>query len=255
MLTKEDAHASARRDMTERLSASAWTLQQKLALAARILAAAGHESGLSGQISARGDLAAQYYMLEYGLGFDEVAASNVHLVDEDLRVLNDSTMVNPANRFHLWIYRARPDVMAIVHTHAPYASALSMIGEPLKAAHMDAMALYDDCAYLPEWPGVPIADEEGQIISTALGSKRAILLAHHGLLAAGRSIEEAVVIANAIERAAHLQLLARAAGEIREVDDALARQAHDYRSFPKMLDATFAHLARRVLRADPGVLR
>lgn len=254
MLTKDDAHAAARREMTERLRSGAWTLQQKIALAARVLAAAGHESGLSGQISARADAGEQYFMLEFGLGFDEIDASNVHLVDADLRVLSNEAMVNPANRFHLWIYRARPDVMAIVHTHAPYASALSMIGEPLKAAHMDAMALYDDCAYLPEWPGVPIADEEGEIISRAIGTKRAILLAHHGLLATGRNIEEAVVIANTIERASRLQLLASAAGKIRDVDDAAARQAHDYRSFPRMLDATFAHLARRILREHPEVL-
>jgi L-fuculose-phosphate aldolase len=163
-------------------------------------------------------------------------------------------MVNPANRFHLWIYRARPDIMAIVHTHAPYASALSMIGQPLVAAHMDTMALYDDCAHLATWPGVPVGDEEGEIIAAALGNKRAALLAHHGLLATGRTIEEAAIIACTIERAARLQLLAGAAGKIQEVDPALARQAHDYRSYPKMLEASFSALARRIAKAQPEVL-
>ena len=44
---------------------------------------------------------------------------------------------------------------------------------------------YDDCAYLAEWPGPPIGDEEGRIIHETLGDKRAISLAHHGY---GRSL-------------------------------------------------------------------
>jgi hypothetical protein len=65
-----------------------------------------------------------------------------------------------------------------------YCSALSLVGKPLIAAHMDTAMFYDDCAYLPEWPGPPIGDEEGRIIHEALGDKRAILLAHHGQLVA-----------------------------------------------------------------------
>jgi L-fuculose-phosphate aldolase len=54
-----------------------------------------------------------------------------------------------------------------------------MVGEELAVAHMDATPFFNDCAYLADWPGVPIADEEGQIISAALGEKRAILLDVH----------------------------------------------------------------------------
>ena len=76
-----------------------------------------------------------------------------------------------------------PDVKAIVHTHAPYASALAATGKPLKTIHMDSAMLHGT-AHLPEWPGVPVADDEGRIISGALGSAKAILLSNHGLLAA-----------------------------------------------------------------------
>jgi L-fuculose-phosphate aldolase len=53
-------------------------------------------------------------MLSFGLGFDE---ANIVLVDDDLNLLEGDSMVNPSNRFHLWMYRHRPDVRAIVHTH------------------------------------------------------------------------------------------------------------------------------------------
>jgi len=163
-------------------------------------------------------------------------------------------MVNPSNRFHLWIYRHRPDVNAIIHTHPPYCSALSIVGEELAIAHMDTSMFYEDVAFLAEWPGVPIGDEEGEIITKAIGTKRAILLAHHGQLAACCNIEEAAVLAIFIERAARMQLLARAIGPIKPIKPEHAREAHDYRLKPKAIGATFHYFARRVLRQGEEVL-
>ena len=197
---KAEYHARTSEQMERHLDPPPWSLRQKIAVTCRILANEGHESALAGQITARGDRPGTYWMLSFGLGFDEARASNIVLVDDDLQLLAGDGMVNPSNRFHLWIYRHRPDVTAIVHTHPPYCSALSMVGQPLVAAHMDTAMFYDDCAYLAEWPGPPIGDEEGQIIHQALGDKRAILLAHHGQLVATATIEEAAVLAVFIER-------------------------------------------------------
>jgi L-fuculose-phosphate aldolase len=240
--------------MEKHLLSPTWNVQQKVALTCRMLAAEGHGSALAGQITARGPRSGTFYMLTFGLGFDEACASNIILVDENLDVVEGDGMPNPSNRFHLWVYRARPDVNCIVHTHPPKVSALSTVGEPLVVAHMDHTMFYDDCAYLPEWPGVPIGDEEGEIISAALGSKRAILLAHHGQLVAGSSVEEAAMLAIFIERAARLQVLARSIGPIKAIKPKLAREAHDYRLKPKAVGATFHYFSRSVLRSAPECL-
>lgn len=247
-------HQRAAAQMERYLDEPDWSPQQKLALACRILATEGHDSGLAGQLTTRGTDPGTYWMLRFGLGFDEAAADGLLLVDDELKVLKGDGMPNPSNRFHLWIYRERPEVRCIVHTHPPHVSALSMIGEPLAVSHMDTSMFYNDCAYLPEWPGVPIGDDEGQLISSALGRKRAILLAHHGLLTACGSIEEATVMALFMERAARLQLLARAAGTIKPIPPDRAQEAHDYRLKPKPIGATFYYYARRVLRADESAL-
>lgn len=251
---KEDYHRWTTERMEEHLLSPTWNVQQKVALTCRMLAAEGHGSALAGQITARGPRSGTFYMLTFGLGFDEACASNIILVDENLDVVEGDGMPNPSNRFHLWVYRARPDVNCIVHTHPPYVSALSTVGEPLVVAHMDHTMFYDDCAYLPEWPGVPIGDEEGEIISAALGSKRAILLAHHGQLVAGSSVEEAAMLAIFIERAARLQVLARSIGPIKAIKPELAREAHDYRLKPKAVGATFHYFSRSVLRSAPECL-
>ncbi|CDQ47002.1 aldolase [Mycolicibacterium neoaurum] len=228
--------------------------REKVALTCRALFDAGHDSGLAGQITARADEPGTYYTQRLGLGFDEITAGNLLLVDEDLNVLDGDGMANPANRFHSWIYRARPDVGCIVHTHPFHVAALSMLGVPLMVSQMDIAPLYDDCAFLPDWPGVPVGNEEGEIISAALGDKKAILLAHHGHVVAGASIEEACSLAMLIERGAKLQLAAMAAGTIAALPDRLAREAHDWTLTPKRSLANFAYYARRALANHPDTL-
>jgi L-fuculose-phosphate aldolase len=251
---KQEYHRRTTENMERHLPTPTWDIRQKIALTCRILADEGHESALAGQITARGDRPGTYHMLRFGLGFDEACARNIILVDDDLNVLEGEGMPNPSNRFHLWIYRHHPQVNSIVHTHPPYVSALSMIGEELAVAHMDHTMFFGDCAYLPEWPGVPIGDEEGEIISAALGSKRAILLAHHGQLVACANAEEAAVMAVFMERAAKLQILARAIGPIKPIRPELAKEAHDYRLKPKAVGATFHYFARRVEKSQPECL-
>lgn len=163
-------------------------------------------------------------------------------------------MANPANRFHSWIYRARSDVHCIVHTHAFHVAALSMLKVPLIVSHMDTTPLYDDCAFLADWPGVPVGNEEGEIITAAMGSKKAVLLAHHGQVVAGASIEEACSLAVLIERAAKLQLAAMAAGTIAELPEQLAREAHDWTLTPARSRANFGYYARRALARHPDAL-
>ena len=243
------------REMGEAGAPQSWSLPEKMALTCRMLGQEGHESGIAGQITARGDASGTYLTLGFGIGFDEARSRDLVTVNNDLHVIEGDVAPNPGVRFHLWIYRARPDVRAIIHTHPPHASALSTIGEPLMATHMDAAMFYDDCAYLAEWPGVPIGDEEGRIISGALGDKRSILLAHHGLLTTGTTIEEAAYLAIFLERAARMQLLARAAGTMKPIPPELGREAHDFMLKPQIVEANFAYYARRALRADSDCLK
>jgi L-fuculose-phosphate aldolase len=241
-------------EMGTHLHVPEWSVKQKLAITCQMLATEGHESGLAGQISARVAQPGSFWTLQFGLGFDEATEDTLIRVDDDLGTLEGEGIPNPATRFHLWVYRIRPDVNCIVHTHPPYISALSMVGEELAVAHMDATPFFNDCAYLADWPGVPIADEEGRIISAALGDKRAVLLAHHGQLVAGTSVEEAAVLAVMIERVAKTQVLARSIGPIRPIKSELAQEAHDFLLKPSIISTIFFYFARRVLRRVPGCI-
>src|SRR5215471_20783374 len=241
-------------ELERQLIGDDWDVREQVVLTCRMLASEGHSSGLAGQITVRvGD--GTFWTAPLGLLFEEITVHDLVRIDGELGVLQGERLPNPATRFHMWIYRKRPDVNCVVHTHSPYVSALSMIGRPLIISHMDATPLHGDCAFLTDWPGVPLADYEGKIISEALGDKRAILLAHHGQIVVSATVQEAATLALCIEQAAALQLRAQAAGEIQPIADELAREAHDFLLQPAVVRASFAAYARRVLRDDPNCLR
>jgi L-fuculose-phosphate aldolase len=253
-LDKEQLIQQSFAQMDRHLQGTNYTPAQKLALTCRILFDNGHDSGLAGQITVRGEKPRTYLTQRLGFGFNEICAGNLLLVNEDLEVLEGDGMANPANRFHSWLYRARPDVQCIIHTHAIHTAALSMLEVPLEISHMDNCVLYDDVAFLPKWPGVPVGNEEGELISQAIGNKRALLLAHHGLLIAASSIEEACILALAFERAARMQLLAMSAGKIQPIDPDLGREAHDWILRGQRNAVGFAYYARRSLRKSADCL-
>ena len=239
---KQEFIERVNREMAADFPAADLPPREALAAACRILAREGHESGLAGQVTARAGEAA-WWTLEFGFGFDEATPERMVRVDEDLQPLGGGRP-NPGVRFHIWIYGKRPDVNAIIHTHAPYASALAATGKPLRTIHMDSAMLHG-CAHLPDWPGVPVADDEGRIISGALGDAKCILLANHGLLTVGASVEEATYLAVFFERAARMQLRAMAAGGFKEVEPALAEEARAFLLQPSIVRATFAYWRRR----------
>ncbi|MET0311098.1 MAG: aldolase [Burkholderiaceae bacterium] len=253
--SKQDLVANAIRSMDTALAAPVpWTDREKLALLCQICADEELDSGLAGQITIRGEKPGTYYTQPFGLPMDEIHAGNILLVDSDLNVLEGKGMANAATRFHIWIYNDRPDVRCIIHTHPFHVTALSMLEVPLEVSVMDSCVLYDNCAFLKEWPGIPVGNEEGILISGALGDKRAILLAHHGMLVATTTPEEAFVLASQMERTAKLQLAAMSAGTIKPIDPALGREARDWILTPKRTQRTFQAAAQRTLRRHPECL-
>jgi L-fuculose-phosphate aldolase len=246
-----DARATS--DMAKHLRNQPRTTQETMAYACRILAMTEQEAGLAGQISVRSERPGAYWTLRFGLGFDEATPADFIEVDCDLNTLTGEGMANPATRFHLWVYDARPDVNSIIHTHSPWTSALAAARQPLVIAQMDMTPLHNDCAFLGDWPGVPIADQEGVIISEALGDKRAIILAHHGYLTASETCEEATYLSVYLERAARMQIRAQAFGPLTPVNDDLAKEAHDYLLKPSIVNTTFSYWSRQTHGIAPYV--
>jgi len=147
--------------------------------------------------------------------------------------------------FHRAAYRRRPDVTAIVHTHAENAAALACLGRGLPAFHyMVAVAGGDSirCA--------PYATFGTQALSdaalTALQGRKACLLAHHGLIVLERSAQQALALAIEVESLLRAYLLARQAGRL------LVRGRNWLQSSP---DAALILRARQEIEQELATLR
>lgn len=107
---------------------------------------------------------------------------------------------------HLAIYRRRPDVGAVIHTHSPYATAWSHRGGPLvpRTEDMDYNAMGEVRCAPPAAPGSPAL--AGGVV-TALGAARAVLLGGHGVVAVGATPADALAAAEVVEHQAHVAWL------------------------------------------------
>jgi L-fuculose-phosphate aldolase len=120
-------------------------------------------------------------------------------------------------RFHRDIYAARPEFAAIVHTHSAYATALACHGRGLPAFHyMVALAGGADirCA-----PYATFGTQElSNHVRAALADRRACLLAHHGVVSCGDTLDQALALAIEVEHLARTYLAACALGEPPRLD-------------------------------------
>lgn len=115
--SKQELMKGAQNDMKNMIQDIDLNDRQKLALTCRVLFDKGHDAGLAGQITCRTQNKDTFLTQKFGLGFDEITASNLIEVEQDLKPVNGEGMANPANRFHTWIYKEHPEVNCIVHSH------------------------------------------------------------------------------------------------------------------------------------------
>lgn len=233
--------------------ANSWSLSEKIVIACRILAQMGHCTSMSGQISARYQCD-QFLTQAVGQGFDEISVSSILQVNYDLDLIQGEGCPNPANRFHSWLYNERDDVDCIIHMHSKFASIVAMLNCEIEIAHMDTTCLYDEIAYLKYWPGIPLGNDEGHLISESLGQKKALLLANHGYIIAAKSVEECLYLALRFELACELFYRAKQLGEISPIEPELALEAKKWTTMDKRFQAHFQYCARKILRDEPTCL-
>jgi L-fuculose-phosphate aldolase len=231
-------------------------LQRELVLAHHILDRDGQALDIAGHITARLPGASTFWSNRFRLGFDEAVPSELHEADFDLNVVSGHGEISPALDVHAAVYRIRPDVNAIIHTHAPNAMALSSIGANLVMIDQQASIFFEDIVLFNEHHGVFFEGEgETNRIAAALGKNRAALLKNHGIVVVGATIQEAVIGAQVLEYAAAVQVKALAAGKLDPMPEAAARQSKKFLGSKDIYDWKFDYYARRVLRERPDLRR
>lgn len=227
----------------------------RLAAAYRLFSRFGFDEGAAGHITARDpQWPDRFWVAPLGLGFGQVRASRLSLVDAGGEVLEGERALNQAAfAIHSEVHAARPDVVAATHAHSTHGKAWAALGRPLDPITQDSCAFFDDHAVFDEFTGVVLDSEEGKRIAHTLGERKAVILRNHGLLTVGRSVDEAAWWFIALERSCQVQLLAEAAGRPVLIDPETAALTAGQVGTPTVGWFSFQPLFAQIMAEQPDL--
>ncbi|WP_051276110.1 class II aldolase/adducin family protein [Desulfovirgula thermocuniculi] len=179
---------------------------------AQRMATSGLVTGTWGNLSARVPREDLVVITPSGVPYFLLQPRDMVVLDLEGRVVEGEKRPSTESRLHLAIYRARPDVFAVMHTHSVFASALAVARRPIPPILEDLAQVVGD--------GVPVAayaragtEELARAAVEALGNRGAVLLANHGMVGVGRNLEEAFMVCQIVEKSAKVYLWAELIGQ------------------------------------------
>ncbi|KAH8884901.1 class 2 aldolase adducin domain-containing protein [Thozetella sp. PMI_491] len=189
-------------------------LKHRLAIAFRIFAEFGFAETVAGHITVRDPVEPDsFWVNPFGLHFTLIKDEDLIRVGHDGKVIEggrNRRLNTAAYAIHAEIHKARPDVNCAAHAHSPYGRAMCATGRNIQMLTQDFCTFYNDIVVYPNFAGLVLANEEGQRIASHLGGSKAALLANHGLLTVGETIEAAVSHFVLLEKLCQSQLAADA---------------------------------------------
>jgi L-fuculose-phosphate aldolase len=228
-------------------------LRGQVAAACRILALEGYADLTLGHVSARvpGEDAA--LIKRKGVALDEVEPDDVVEIGLDGAARNGTTaVIHLETVLHTAVYRARPDVGAVVHGHPPYATALAATDAPLELLTHDAVLFADGLGRFEESADLIVGEDQGTAVAEALGPHRAVLLRNHGVLVVGESVPWAALGAVTLERANRLQAIAAQLGRLRPIPPDWAARLQPEKYQDRFVDEYWESWLRRIGAAGSG---
>ncbi|SEG87835.1 L-fuculose-phosphate aldolase [Thermomonospora echinospora] len=222
------------------------TPAEEVSVGCRVLAAHGNADLIWGHLSRRDPDGKGTWLKSAGHGMEEITSDRVVRIDRNGTLLQGDGRVHLEYPIHTEIMAARPDVGAVVHSHAESAVAFAATGLPLHpVGHEGTLFWPPDIARFTR-TGDLIRDRAlGGEVAEALGDRNALLLHRHGLVTVGPDVPTAVMTAIFLEKACRMQLQVAAVGTAYDRSDeaeALAKRARCYA--PAQLEAAWAYLVR-----------
>jgi ribulose-5-phosphate 4-epimerase/fuculose-1-phosphate aldolase len=243
-------------------NSAAWQARVDLAAAHRLADRQGFSEGIFNHFTlAVPGTSDRYLQIPFGLHWSEVTASCLMEVGYDGTLLSGAGDIErSAYCIHAPIHRLIPSAACVLHTHMPFASALTRLDEPrIEAIGQTEIGFLDCVAYDDEYSGLALDAAEGERLAAVLGPKSKVLfMANHGVLVAGETVAEAYDRLYNLERACQVQLYAMWTGrKLKQVPSAVVEHtlrqyaaSSAYQSKPAC-EHHFAALKRLLDRREP----
>ena len=179
----------------------------------------------SGNVSIRDPQSGYVVIKPSGITYEDLRAEQFVVLDVNGKVIEGSLKPSSDTASHLYIYRHRPDIHGIVHTHSPYATAFAALGKPIPVyltAHADEFGGPIPCAGF----GLIGGEEIGKLVVENIGTSAACLLKNHGVFTIGPSGKAAVKAAVMVEDVAKTVFYALQLGTPDEIPAEEVARAH-----------------------------
>ena len=228
-----------------------------LAASLRWAARLGLNEGICNHFSlAVSEDGSEFLVNPQGLHWAEVKASDIVLCNADGQVLDGPHPVEDTAFFiHSRIHMRVPSARCVLHTHMPYATSITLLeGGRLEMVEQNALRFAGRIAYDDGYGGLALDHEEGERIAASLAGHDIGFLGHHGIVVCGPTVAKAFDDLYYLERAAKVQVLARAQGRpFRQIPPAMveATVAQMSRSDAAQVDLHFAAIKRMLDREEP----
>lgn len=228
-----------------------------LAAALRWAARLGLNEGVCNHFSL--ELVPDRYLINpQGLLWSDVTAEDILLIDGHGTVLNGKYSLEPTAFFiHSWIHRLNPHARAVLHTHMPYSTAITLIkGGRLEWCNQNTLRFWDRVGYDDEYNGLALDEAEGKRIASQLKGKDVLFMASHGVTVVGASVAWAFDDLYYLERACMHQALAlqMASGKpLHQISETIAEKVGAQIAGERQQSDMFFKAIKRTLdRESPG---
>lgn len=178
-----------------------------------------------GNVSARDRETGYVVIKPSGVRYETLRPEQMVVVNLEGQVIEGDLLPSSDTASHLYIYRHRPDVNGVVHTHSPYATAFAALGRPIPV-YLTAIA--DEFGGAIPCGGFALigGEEIGKVAVESLGDSPAVLLKNHGVFTVGKTAEAAVKAAVMVEDVARTVWLALQIGQPEEIPPELVAKLH-----------------------------
>lgn len=200
-------------------------IKQELTRLHAYLPKSGLVTWTSGNVSIRDPHSGLVVIKPSGLMYEDLRPESMAVLEPGGRQVEGPYKPSVDSASHLYIYRHRPDVFGVVHTHSPYATAFAACGLPIPVyltAHADEFGAAIPCAGF----GLIGGEEIGRLVVESIGDSPAVLLQNHGVFTLGPSGRAAVKAAVMVEDVARTVWLARNLGSPQEIPPDTVAQLH-----------------------------
>jgi L-ribulose-5-phosphate 4-epimerase len=187
------------------LEASLWLSQQGYF---------GSHRGSGGNVSMRVNEAAMA-ITPSSVKYQELSVADICVVGFDLSVIEENDKLKPSVEagMHSIIYRNRPDVNAIVHTHQIYGSVFGLINTPIPALFDEVAFSLGQMVEIVSYALSGSSDLVNNVAEKLSNNANAYIIQNHGILALGKSLDKAILNAELLEKVAHIYYLALSTGK------------------------------------------